>query len=456
MLEVNELPRRVVDWWGSREPTSALWHLTQRGTFAETVLDEELPRDLYPSQSWASVGTGVPWEQHGVFWYGDPKPAEYPFYWQVAARAGRTVGLVGVLHSSPMSTQCSDAEFRFVVPDPFAADPDARPASLRRFQALNLRLTRDSSRVASVRPGVADISAMARLPLEGMRSATALELATIAARVARGTWNRERLRIGQSLLLTDLFAKNCAIHRPDLAVLFTNHVASMMHRYWAATFPEDWPQGAPYDEGWRVRFADELPYAMATLDRMVGRLLSWCDRQGHELCVVSSMGQQADLTVDSATTDQAVVRDGRRFAEACGIGSDFEVRAAMAPQLTLGFGHGEDISAAADTFRAALGPAATEIMTTGETLTITYDLTFDEESVLIGRRRVDPEAVGVAVESITDHRSGRHSPRGVLISSSNWGVAPEIDAFEVAPLLLDRLGVAPLGHHRSVPALATG
>ncbi len=449
VLEVNELPRRVVEWWGATKPSSPLFQLAQRATFAETVLSETLPRDLYPSQSWASLGTGVPWEKHGVFWYGDPKPAEYPFYWQAAALAGRTVGVVGVLHSSPLSVQCATDEFLFVVPDPFAGDADVRPSQLTRFQELNLKLTRDSSRVASVRVGPGDLAALARLPLDGLRPSTAAQLGAIAGQVAAGRWNAERLRIGQSLLLADVFAKQYKIHRPDLAVVFTNHVASMMHRYWAATFPDDWPDGSPYDAQWRERFVGELPYAMAALDRIVGRLLDLCADNDAELCIVSSMGQQADLGVDPGATTQAVIRDGRRFAAACGVEGVVDVRAAMVPQLTLGFDGPEAVSAADSAIRSALGSAAAEVMTTEETLTVTYQLNVDRGQVALAGRLEQPEAIGVAIEPITDHRSGRHSPRGILIASSHWGLPDEVDAFGVAPLLLERVGVSPLAHHRA-------
>ena len=33
--------------------------------------------------------------------------------------------------------------------------------------------------------------------------------------------------------------KQLELHKPSFSNCFTNHVASAMHRYWAAIFPED-------------------------------------------------------------------------------------------------------------------------------------------------------------------------------------------------------------------------
>ena len=84
-----------------------------------------MPREIYPSQTWASLGTGTRFEDHHVYWFGDPKPEAFPFYWQAAA-AERTVGLVGVLHSSPLSEQCADANVVFALPDAFASSTTKR------------------------------------------------------------------------------------------------------------------------------------------------------------------------------------------------------------------------------------------------------------------------------------------------------------------------------------------
>ena len=107
---------------------------------------------------------GTPYIEHGVFWYGDPKPAAFPFYWQAAAEAGRSVGLLGVLHTSPRAELAAGSNYRFVMPDLFGDDASTVPSSLEPIQALNLRMTRESARVAQVRPSFRDLSRSAMVP----------------------------------------------------------------------------------------------------------------------------------------------------------------------------------------------------------------------------------------------------------------------------------------------------
>ena len=147
IIEANEVPLRVFKWYASRQPESTVAKLLSEAVVGQTVADEPLPRDLYPSQSWASQGTGVPFSKHGVFYYGDPKPDTYPMYWQIAAQ-NRSVGVVGTLHSSPLAQQCQ-GNFRFAVPDAFASNADTVPPSLGELQEFNLLMTEKNSRVVS-------------------------------------------------------------------------------------------------------------------------------------------------------------------------------------------------------------------------------------------------------------------------------------------------------------------
>lgn len=454
VLEVNEIPKRVLDWWAERSPSSATALLLGSGAMTETVLDDELPRDLYPSQSWASVGMGAPYAEHGVFWYGDPKPSEYPFYWQAAADAGKTVGLVGVLHTSPRAQLASGPNYSFVMPDVFGDDASTFPEKLQPIQELNLRMTRQSARVASVRPGVADLGGAVSFARNGVKPSTWAEVTMMAAQVARGAWNKERLRVAQSLLAVDVFERQVLDHDPDLAVVFANHVAAFMHRYWAATFPEDWPEGSGYSAEWVASNAGELPYAMQAFDRILEQLNDLAETTGRELLVVSSMGQKADTTLDTDHGFQAVVRRPDQFLAAAGLVPGHEVRSAMVPQLTLVASNESDANHVTTTIESFLGEGLDELMVAQEdsssVMTFTYKPAARSNEVFLGGRWVDPASVGMSVETVTDHRSGRHCPRGVLLSNRPKSWPSEIDALSVAPMLLERLGVPALPHHRAL------
>lgn len=443
VLELNELPPRVLRWWGQCNPSSQLWSLAQRGQLVETVLDEELPRDMYPSQSWASVGMGSPWTDHRVFWYGDPKPADHLFYWQRAAAEGRSVGLVGVLHSSPVHQQCQSTNFRFVMPDVFSEDASTIPENLEPLQELNLRLSQRSARVASTRFSPADFRATLHFARQGVRFSTWLRLAQLAGSVVSGRWNKERLRVGQSLLLADVFEKQIQRHDTDLSIFFSNHIASAMHRYWAATFPEDW-QTHPYGDNWIEEYGDELPFAMRAADRMVGRLQRLASASGRELIVISSMGQRADLDVKASSAWQVVVRDPAKLLAALACPFDFDLRAAMVPQISVTLADATAADAFAAWLRKALPAAAPSTMVADDVVTFACELQGGPDGVEVADRTLQPEEVGVTIEAISDHRSGRHDPRGVLITAKDTIPEPELDALKVSEHVLDLLGVSNL------------
>lgn len=439
VLEINEIPPRVLEWWIGRTPSSPLNKLTNDGTFSRTTLDEDLPRDLYPSQSWASVGMGVPWKDHGVFWYGDPKPDDQRFYWQRAADAGRTVGLVGVLHSSPLAEQCSHPNFRFVIPDLFSDESATTPADLEPLQALNLRITRRSARVASAQFSPADLGAIVGFVRNGVRPATFARLGALAGAVATKRVSKERLRVGQAMLMGDVFEHLVNTHDPDLAVLFTNHVASAMHRYWAATFPQDW-ESHPYGSDWIAAHEDELPFAMRALDDILVRIITLCKRTQRELILVSSMGQRADLDVNTSQTHQAVVRNARSFFSALDCPVEIlDFPAAMVPQISVALTDTSSVTAFETWATDRLGTSLADMTTNGNVVTITAHLDCDETTIFIEDDSFTPEQLGASIEKITDHRSGRHDPVGILVSSHKTDWPDNLDALTIADLITSRI-----------------
>lgn len=452
VLEANEVPRRVLAEHIRREPSSALAHLVGIGQLCETEVTERLDRELYPSQTWYSMNSGVPHEQHGVYWYGDPKPEAFPLYWQVAAGAGRRVGLVNTLHSSPMREQCSEGEYAYVIPDCFAEDADTEPVRYRRFQELNLRLTRASGRNSHLDLGPGDLLAGVSLPALGVRPATMARLAKLGGDVALGRVNKERLRIAQSMILADMFLHLGRRHDPDLAVLFTNHVASAMHRYWFALYPDDW-DAAHYPSDWVERYRGEVPAAMRALDDMAAALWRWCERTDRILVLCASMGQAGSPGLDTSDRGAAVVRDPERFARALGVEAAFEVGSAMVPQIHYDFSNDTTAATTAETIRQLEpDPERIRVDQNQATLTVTYHLGDLSDGVLrLGGVGVPLDECGVVWESIDDHRSGIHDPHGVFLVAGAGAprLPPVIDALDVAPLMLDVLGVEPTPVMRS-------
>ncbi len=416
VVEANEVPLRVIELAASQGRAPALAQLMASGSVVETVVDETLPREMYPSQTWASFGTGRPWSEHGIWWYHDPKPADMPFYWQTAAAEGRSVGLVNVLHSSPLDDRFEHG-FDFVVPDCFATDSNTRPAALTEFQALNLRLTQQSSRKASLALGKSELKALGSLRHLGLRAETISQIGRLVMGVATGSIPAERLRSGQFLLMRDLFLRLVRTHDPDLGVFFTNHVAAMMHRYWFAAFPDDYTE-AWYDDAWVDRYKNEIPMAVEMLDGLVEQLLKMSQKTGHHIAIVSSMGQQASGRETDGRTQDAVVANPEAFLRVLGI-DDADIGNAMNPQISMTFtsaARAKDVVAMLEALDHDLEDL--EVDRVDAVVTITYEFGPEPNGLTIGGLRHDLADIGVVVHDVDDHSSGRHSPNGILLSNA--------------------------------------
>jgi hypothetical protein len=453
VLEANEVPPRIFRWYAERHPDSAIAGLVAGGGLTETEnhdLSDLGGRELYPSQAWATLATGVPFSDHGVYWYGDPKPAEFPLYWQLAARAGKRVGIVGTLHSSPLDRQAGDPNVVFAIPDCFATDSATHPARYRSFQRLNLAMTRGSGRVVAAKPGLRDLATLATSWRLGVRPRSYVDLARLGFAVGTRRAPKERLRAAQFVLQSDIFLSLVRRHDPDVAVLFTNHVASMMHRYWYALFPQEWPD-VLYDEAWVERHRGEIEYAMRLLDRTIGELRRLCDQSGRALVVTSAMGQAAD-TVLQPQGRFAVVRDAERFVAAFS-DTHVAVLSGMVPQVSAVYAN----DAAARSAQLAIDARGFDGLTlttdrAGDVLTFTYDIDATRDGFTIDGRFVSFADAGVESHDVVDHRSAQHEPVGSLIVHG-IRLGPDADAavdvLRVAPTILEALGVDPVPHHRT-------
>ena len=116
---------------------------------------------------------------------------------------------------------------------------------------------------------------------------------------------------------------------------FTNHVAATMHRYWAASFPNDYSDFQLQPE-WVSTFRDEIDFAMHKTDEMLARLVSFVN-QNPEYCAVRC-DQHGSSSISSKT--YRGISHNRRFAKVYGKApgvdaSEYEQRPAMAPHYSV-------------------------------------------------------------------------------------------------------------------------
>jgi len=332
LFELNEVPPRIVDDHCRRHPDSALARLLARGRRLQSVTEDE--GHLSPWCTWPTLHRGVTNAEHGILEFGQSLTEidrAYPPIWQVLARAGARVGVFGSLHSNPLPADLSG--HAFYCPDVFAAEADVFPERLAPFQELSLTMARESARNVSSRiPWGPALRFLAAAPGLGLRLDTAAGAArqVLAERVRPE--RRVRRRTWQVKLAFDLFMKQLEQGRPDFATFFTNHVASSMHRYWAAAYPGDYDEFG-YDDEWVATWKDEIAFCMDACDLMIARLVQHCEsRRDAVLMVASSMGQGP--TVARPVTTQLYVTEPARFMAALGAGEgEWERRPAMLPQF---------------------------------------------------------------------------------------------------------------------------
>jgi hypothetical protein len=333
LYELNEVSWELLDGFCRRFPGSTLATVLPASEQIESISPEAR---LSPWITWPTVHRGVPDTVHGSRHQGQPTDAvdaAHPPVWRALADHGVSVGVFGSLHSYPAPVGAEN--YAFYVPDVFADSPECIPDWVTPFQALNLEMTRESGRNVStslpVLDGVKVLLGARRLGLRlSTLIGTGLQLATERVR----PWRKTRRRSVQGMWAADVFLRLLASERPQFATFFTNHVASSLHRYWAAAFPDQYASNE-YDDAWIARYHGEIDFTLRLADDILERLVRFTDRNpDYQIWIVSSMGQAA--TVARPIHTQLLVIDLPQFMAAMGVPpGKWVARSSMVPDWSV-------------------------------------------------------------------------------------------------------------------------
>ena len=450
LIELNEVPWRVIERYAQMRPTSALKRVLQQSrSFTTHAPDHQLS----PWTTWSSVHRGVSDQQHGIADFGQELASvneRFPTLWKLGADAGLCVGNCGSLHTYPLPEYV--ASCAFWIPDVFAPRHDSKPDEAQIFQEINLKMSRESARNVSRRiPAGLAARLLLSAPKLGITSRTVSRvMAQLAAELAKPTI-KSRRRTFQSIIAFDVFMRQLERKSPDFCSFFTNHVASAMHRYWAAAFPEDYPENR-YASEWRNAFAGEIDWAMDAFDHMLRRLVRFVERDpDYSIWIASSMGQAA---VDSSQIKrQVLIADVGRFMSALGFAPhEWERRPAMEPRVIL------KVSGRRTRDFAELAGSVHIVGKHSIACTDVGDGVFrlhpgviqdaSEEFCILDNRRVPFAELGFANVAIEDEagQSAYHVPEGSLVIYSSTAVSgtqprEQVSTLEIAPAILRTLGV---------------
>lgn len=455
LFELNEVPYRIFDHFARADRLSRLSTLLPVSRQYITV-SEDIGH-LSPWKTWPSLHRGVNDAKHLINDFGEDLrevDRAYPPIWKLLTPHNVRVGIFGTLHTYPPPPSFDN--YSFYMPDTFAAGSECFPKTVEAFQAFNLGMARKSARNVDARiPWTGALKLLRSLPDLGFRTDTLARVGGQLLAEKAAPWKVVRRRTYQSVLAFDVFMRQLDRERPDFVSFFTNHVASAMHRYWAAAFPDDYDH-FEIDAEWVRTYGSEIRFAMTRADAMVSRLARFVDQNDdYVLWIATSMGQEAHEAKTLET--QLYIDDLSRFMARVGFASDdWDQVPSMLPQVNvvLRRGKGTEFKRRLDTLVVDGNPLSYREKDGGF-----FSLDFGHKNLhgkpeyvhLVGER-VAFDELGLRNVEIQD-KSGTtayHIPRGCLFvydprdrNPDNGRVRTEISALDIAPSILNNYNIRP-------------
>ncbi|WP_157638191.1 hypothetical protein [Flexithrix dorotheae] len=334
LFELNEVPFSVIDYYTRKYPTSFLAKTLPKCAQIETVTEDE--GELSPWITWPTFHRGVTNVKHKIKDFGEnleKVDKAYPTIWKILSDNQLQPGVFASMHTFPMPENYTD--YSFFIPDPFASDSKLHPAKLEPFQKFNLAMSRKSGRNVDSGIDLKSASELAiNLPSMGIKVKTLVDVAGQIVSERLDGWKKNRRRVFQPVLAFDIFSKLIRTKKPTFATFFSNHVASTMHRYWAATFPNDYKEYNLSDD-WKNKFSGEIDFAFSKFEDFFENLVKFADQNPeYKIVVASSMGQEATKAEKLST--ELYCKNMDKFTSFLGLQkNDWEQKIAMHPQYNL-------------------------------------------------------------------------------------------------------------------------
>lgn len=458
LFELNEVPVRILDYYRRARPNS--WLAINYGKLKKFETFSENIGHLSPWNTWPTVHRGVANDRHYISDFNQDLSEvnrEFPPIWDILTKNGVKTGVFGSFHSYPLPQDLTN--YDFYVPDVFAAGSECFPSSIDVFQEVNLKLSRESARNVDRSVPFGQIARLvAKVADLGFRPSTMLDIGGHLAQERLTPWKATRRRTYQSVIAFDVFFKLLRQRKPDFVTFFTNHVASSMHRYWAALFPGDY-ENQKYEQDWIETYGGEILFAMEKTDKMLARLGGFAtSNPEYKLLLTSSMGQNA-VECEPIET-QLYVDDKVKFMALLGVDhADFEPLPSMLPQFNF---------AIAESRTAEIEQKLESLTINGEPV-VFRRLAGKGFAVDLGQQNLKETIISVSGTSIDIAQSGLknvviedkssstayHIPEGHLFvyhpSFADADLASEqMPTAEISPLILTNFGISPADYMAKV------
>lgn len=331
LFELNEVPYFILEDYVKRHPASAFSTILETSKQYETFTEDA--GHLSPWVTWPSLHRGVNDEKHNLSDINQDTALldkQYPPIWQLLQKSGINTGVFGSLQSYKENQSLSG--YSFYVPDTFAVSPECYPDYLTSFQDFNLRMARESGKNVSQKIDMLRSAKMLlNLPQLGLKFSTLFDVGKQLVHERINQTRKTRRRTYQSVLGFDVFMKLVKRKKPEFCSFFTNHIASAMHRYWAASYPQHY-QKVDFTGAWIKDYKHEIDFSMQKADGFLKQLLTFVNKHtDYSLWICSSMGQAATEAIVVET--MLYLTKPAKFMQALQMPDNaWEFKPAMVPQ----------------------------------------------------------------------------------------------------------------------------
>jgi|GEM_PF-1110991 len=417
VLEINEVPNRVIDSYIQDNPSSYWASVVKRSARFIAATPDTI--QLHPKISWQTFHRAVPDQEHGYVEYNQTEAEgkeHYPPVWELISDAGKEIGVGASIGSYPVPEKTDNVSFYLT--DPFAPTFETVPNYLSSFQRLNnMAVQRSGRNVRRGGFGLAEVSSLLfNLPRLGISVSTIAKTVKQLIAERRNSVRIVRRRNIQALLTFDVVFQQVKKTKPDFSTIFANHVAANMHRYWAAKYEDDYEVNRMPQE-WRDTYSGEIDAAMDEADYMMGKLDKFVKANPEfTVLVIASMGQEG--IEHEPTHNQLIIGDFDAFMHSLGFESlEYEKRTGMEPEYVVEFKNEdglqkfEQICAGMDINgqRPIVKPINDK-----QCAFLVFQNNIDISSISVGNKTVSLAEAGLAIDKIQDMSgsTAQHIPGG--------------------------------------------
>ena len=434
IIEANEIPKEIFEWY-SKNSNGIISRSVDN--IVTTELDDMPEEFLYPSQAWASISTSQSSNIHKIRWYNDAKN-DTNFYWRECARKGKKVMIMGSLHTGSISDK-EIINYDFLFPDFFHDKPRVNNPKYQSFQNFNYKISIMSGRKTSLRQVVTNaIKSFLKYPILSAWGLSIKDFKTLFSLILRARKDPEVLRNIQFLMQSRIFINELKKGiGSDLSIIFTNHVASCLHR----NYIDFKKKSFSLEENIKK---DKILKAMKLLESSIEEAYSINNKR--EIYIITALGQKFNKHISENyklenTYDYKLVDKDKFLSLFIGKSNGIKFLPEMIPQYTFDFEDkndflrfqkkakniGSDPEAIRFGYYVPTGEKNiknkglflhTDIQ--GNKITCTTTVRPDDEGyVYLNNKKIHYQSLGFTKFKVSDFHHGEHSRFGCLIPLTN-------------------------------------